>query len=531
MAMMRFRVPNPSEFDPRFWQTAFVAGLDALPVASVNFLHDDELVLETSSRDSCKLSLPWPTRDFGPIVLSTASLRTNQPTYHLLLELARGTLHRIRTDAFFWDRAGVRIPNSHTELIDQAADVFVQAILEKDNPKLSDALAQQSIDLAISAARPLARAYVTQNLHARIRNNEKLQTLFGVRLPSNENWKDLAVPLQPACNTIGIDLPIGSLAANQLLLSTPSLTMDQLRWAKSQNLRVVAGPLVSPTDIHVIRNSLSYPSFENLLNAILEKARNLISQCQGLVQLWDACTGLNNCEATGLDDAQSLKLACSIINLIHTVDPKTPIIFSVDLPAAENMRHGPHAINPVIFAESLIRAHDRDIAGIGLELNLNYWPMGTLPMDLPAISDLIDHWSIQNRSLLIRLTTPLSPNSSSTPAGDPSADQVVSHWRYPSNSMQSSADESDDDTAPEISPSLFANTDQNQCLSYAGTTPPSGLEILQLLLAKQNVDAILWNQCWEDPKSPFKHSGLFGNDLSPRSLVECMIRLRSQYLP
>ncbi len=152
-------------------------------------------------------------------------------------------------------------------------------------------------------------------------------------------------------------------------------------------------------------------------------------------------------------------------------------------------------------------------------------------MDLPAISDLIDHWSIQNRSLLIRLTTPISPNSSSTPHADPSSDQVVSHWRYPSNSTQSSADESDDDTAPEISPSLFANTDQNQCLSYAGTTPPSGLEILQLLLAKQNVDAILWNQCWEDPKSPFKHSGLFGNDLSPRSLVECMIRLRSQYLP
>ena len=529
--MMRFRVPNPSEFDPRFWQTAFVAGLDALPIASVNFLQDNEFVLDVSSRDSCKLSIPWPTRDFGPIVLSTASLRTNQPTYHLLLELARGTLHRIRTDAFFWDRAGVRIPKSHSELIEQAADVFVQAILEKENPTLCDTLAQQSIDLAVSAARPLARAYITQNLHARLRNNEKLQTLFGVRLPSCENWKELAAPLQPACNTIGIDLSISSLTANQSLLQPPALPVEQLRWAKSQNLRVVAGPLVSPSDIHIIRNTLSYPSFENLLNAILEKAQNLISQCQGLVQLWDACTGLNNCEATGLDDAQSLKLACSIINLIHTVDPKTPIIFSVDLPAAENMRHGPHAINPVIFAESLLRAHDRDIAGIGLELNLNYWPMGTLPMDLPAISDLIDHWSVQNRSLLIRLTTPITPANPSGYEGDLATDQIVSHWRYPSTWTKSSAEESDEDTAPEIPTSLYANTDQNQYISYAGTTPPSGLEILQLLLAKQNVDAILWNQCWEDPKSPFKHSGLFGNDRSPRPLVECMIRLRSQYLP
>jgi hypothetical protein len=144
-----------------------------------------------------------------------------------------------------------------------------------------------------------------------------------------------------------------------------------------------------------------------MMENILNKVKYTVSKYHGNVQLWDACNGLSNCQSTGLDDAQSFKLACNVINLIHNLDPKTPLIFSVDIPAAENMRLNNRAINPLVFAESLIRAHDRSIAGIGLELNLNTWPNGTLPLDLPGLSDLIDHWSSQNRSLLVRLTTPL----------------------------------------------------------------------------------------------------------------------------
>ncbi len=539
MAIMRFRIPNALDFDPRFWQAAFVAGIDGRPLKSENGLDEDILILDIDSSDSCKLSIPWPTKDFGPIVLTTASLRSNQPPYDLTLELARGTIHRIRTNAFFWDRTGVRIPNSHSELIDQASDIFVQAILEKENKPLSDSLAQQAIDLTVSAARPLVRAYVTQNLHARLRNNEKLQTLFGVRLPNASNWPQFAEHLLPACNTVSIDCALSS-SNNSTSTESQRGTIEQLQWAKEKNLRVVSGPLVTPMDVRSAQSDPSYDSFESLMAIVLQKVKHTVTKYQGNVQLWDACSGLSNCQSTGLDDAQSFKLACNIINLIHNLDPKTPLIFSVDLPAAENMRLNNRAINPLVFAESLIRAHDRSIAGIGLELNLNRWPDGTLPMDLPGLSDLIDHWSSQNRSLLVRLTTPLELSASSTENLNDLRMQrssIVSNWNYPVKLTATTPQEDDDDTAPEINPAQFTAQVANDKECNAPTNlaskpmPPSGLEILQLLLAKPNVDAILWNQCLDSTDLTIPNAGLFTKDLQPRSIVECMIRLRSQYLP
>lgn len=539
MAIMRFRIPNALDFDPRFWQAAFVAGIDGRPLKSENDLDEDILILDISSSDSCKLSIPWPTKDFGPIVLTTASLRSNQPPYDLTLELARGTIHRIRTNAFFWDRAGVRIPNSHSELIDQASDIFVQAILEKENKPLSDSLAQQAIDLTVSAARPLVRAYVTQNLHARLRNNEKLQTLFGVRLPNTSNWPRLAEHLLPACNTVSIDCALSN-SSNATSTESQHGTVEQLQWAKDKNLRVVSGPLVTPNDVRAAQSDPSCDSFESLMANVLQKVKHTVTKYQGKVQLWDACSGLSNCQSTGLDDAQSFKLACNIINLIHNLDPKTPLIFSIDLPAAENMRLNNRAINPLVFAESLIRAHDRSIAGIGLELNLNHWPDGTLPMDLPGLSDLIDHWSSQNRSLLVRLTTPLELSASSPENLNDLRIQrssIVSNWNYPVKLTATSLQEDDDDTAPEINPAQFTAqvAQEKECNAPTNLAskpmPPSGLEILQLLLAKPNVDAILWNQCLDSTDLTIPNAGLFTKELQPRSIVECMIRLRSQYLP
>jgi hypothetical protein len=196
-----------------------------------------------------------------------------------------------------------------------------------------------------------------------------------------------------------------------------------------------------------------------MMENILNKVKYTVSKYHGNVQLWDACNGLSNCQSTGLDDAQSFKLACNVINLIHNLDPKTPLIFSVDIPAAENMRLNNRAINPLVFAESLIRAHDRSIAGIGLELNLNTWPNGTLPLDLPGLSDLIDHWSSQNRSLLVRLTTPLDLSPPSLQTLDYSKNQtssIVSNWIYPVKLTATAFQDDDDDTAPEINPSQIA---------------------------------------------------------------------------
>jgi hypothetical protein len=114
---------------------------------------------------------------------------------------------------------------------------------------------------------------------------------------------------------------------------------------------------------------------------------------------------------------------------------------------------------------------------------------------------------------------------------------IVSNWNYPVKPTATTSQDDDDDTAPEITPSQIAPqpNSEKDCNAQSNLAskpmPPSGLEILQLLLAKPNVDAILWNQCLDSSEFTIPQAGLFTKDLQPRSIVECMTRLRSQYLP
>jgi hypothetical protein len=140
----------------------------------------------------------------------------------------------------------------------------------------------------------------------------------------------------------------------------------------------------------------------------------------------------------------------------------------------------------------------------------------------------------------VRLTTPLDLSPPSLQPLDNSKNKngsIVSNWNYPVKPTATTSQDDDDDTAPEINPSQIATqpNSEKDCNAQPNLAskpmPPSGLEILQLLLAKPNVDAILWNQCQDSSEFAIPNVGLFTKDLQPRSIVECMTRLRSQYLP
>ena len=100
-----------------------------------------------------------------------------------------------------------------------------------------------------------------------------------------------------------------------------------------------------------------------------------------------------------------MRLAFSVVDAIRHVDPKTPTIVSFDQPWAEYLASQDLDSSPLHFADALIRA-ELGIAGIGLEINLGYWPGGTMTRDLLSVSRQIDHWTVLGLPLLIFLTVP-----------------------------------------------------------------------------------------------------------------------------
>lgn len=531
MGQLRFHVPNSQSYDPKIWSTAFFSGIEGIPWASHNWIENDCLVIDRKMNESGKLSIVWPTEEYGPIILSSASLRCQDTPYWLQVELARGTLHRIRGRAIDWQRLGLKLPEAFTSLMDRAVSQFVQSLITTNNPPLCVSLAQSAIDLAISSSKPLSRAFISQSLQARHQTEKQLSTLLGIKLTPDLGWQLGIESAIPAINTIHISMEMGHIESDSKS-ETFSIIDEQLAWAHKNSMRILAGPLINLQSHAIPKWLYLFSDFESLYEAVCKHAVQVVERYKGQVQLWSAASGLNAPNTLGISDEQVLHLAVGVIQAVRRCDPKTPVILTIDSPWAEYLGQKVDGISPLHFADALIRA-DLGLSGLGLELNMNYWPAGSMPRDLIDISDLIDHWNILGLPLLAQVSGPcsLQPDLYSK-----SKSGIVSTWTYPTAPSWEQSQMSDSgtielaDTIPV--PQSFSASQIDRALASVTRErmPVNGLEVIQMLLSKSNVHGIIWNQYSDRFEHVYPNAGLIARDGKPRSLLDGLARLRQLHI-
>ena len=501
MGNMQFNVPFLDQFDPMVLGTTYVSGIEGVPWAGRIESNEGGFSIERAIDESGKLSIVWPNREFGVSVLTTASLRCQSDAYWLPVELARGTLHRVRQRAFEWQRLGLKLPDAFNVLIDEAVAHFIDAILLlTSSPYLACQKAQQSIDAAMSASRPLCRSFMTQAIQFRIQQEKQLSTLLGIRVGSLPRWRAEAMVAREACNTVEVSPSWHHVEADSDRIGYEVFD-DQMQWAKDQGLRIVGGPLIS-LQPHAIQNWMyMLGDFDSLYQGACQFVQRTVERYRGKVSIWNVGAGLNSPNELGFSDEQILQLAVGIVQAARRADPRTPVLVTMDMPWAEYLGQKANAISPIHFSDALLRA-DLGLSGIGLEMNLSYSPGGSLPRDLIDISDLIDQWSVLAVPLVAFVTTPSSPES------DPNSFakyRMVTDWKLPSLS-------SVEETAPQSQP----------LATYA-------LETIQMLLAKQTVHGIFWNQPSDREKHVYANAGLIDSNGNPRPLLDGLSQLRLRY--
>jgi Glycosyl hydrolase family 10 len=268
----------------------------------------------------------------------------------------------------------------------------------------------------------------------------------------------------------------------------------QVEWAHSAGLRIAAGPLLELDDRGVPDWTYLWEGdFSSLLRFMLDHVRAVVERYRGRVHLWQVASRMTHGHALGLNEEARLQVAAKAINTVRQLDPTTPIIVSFDQPWAEYLAHEQLDLAPLHFADALVRA-DLGLSGIGLEINLGYQPGGSVHRGPLAMSRLIDNWSLLELPLLVSLTVP------SSAAEDPRANgkvQVVSG--------------NAEDVTPE-SQSEWVNRH------------------VPLLLAKNAVQIVLWNQLSDAAPHHFPHSGLFDGANNPKPVLDALQKIRKQYL-
>jgi hypothetical protein len=195
------------------------------------------------------------------------------------------------------------------------------------------------------------------------------------------------------------------------------------------------------------------------------------------------------------------------------------VVVTIDSPWAEYLGQKPDGISPLHFADALVRA-DLGLSGLGLELNLNYWPYGSLPRDLIDLSDLVDHWNVLGLPLLVQLSTPSVTTVDSLAT---SKTEIVSNWKHPTPLAWDSKSNNDSSNSDTDSKSMSTDLVKHRL-------PINGLEAIQMLLAKVNVHGIIWNQFCDRSEHVYPNAGLVAPIGRKRSLLDAMARLRQLHV-
>lgn len=477
------------------WKSGYLSGIENIPWEGSVHFSGGRLSISRRIDESGKLSIPWVIPGYGPVTLTTCSLRSGVDPYRLPLELARGSCFRIRTQADAWERAGLQVSSSFKDLIAEGTSHFVGAALRSGHADASADEAVKALRHLEAASADLLESYSAQALSSRREQEGQLGTLLGTSLRPGQLPTDNQAGLYTeTCNAANVRISWADIE-NDAGHWDFEATDELLGFCERHGLRVIGGPLfdfqdkMMPHWLYLLEDN-----FEGLLDSVCRFIDRAVRRYRGRVHLWNCAAGLNNRGPLKLTEDQVMRLAVSTIQTVRRADPTTPVIVAFDQPFGEYLSRVRDGISPLHCADALLRA-GLGLSGVGLELRMNYHDIGTLPRTNLEFSQTLDRWAVLGVALLCQLTVPAGD------ATDPRALRPA-------------------EVFPVHPPAPITARDQ---LRIAGG-------FLRTLLAKPFVHGIIW-EGWDDSRPhALPHCGLLDERGQPRPLQQYLARLRRDFL-
>ena len=404
MGVMRFVVSPPDRITPEMAQLAYMSGLDRIPWRGGARLIDGKLIFDRDVSESGNLFLPWPVEGVGTLTLSTGCLLERDAPYHLPLELARGEVCQFRNQLADWRSVGLVVPESVLRAADDAARLFFRAANRPAGSDESVRLAEQSLCRIVDAAERLAACYAEQAWAVR-RLSHQRRPWLGIDLGATPLDDQTARQLAATFNAARVPLAWAEIETSEGARNW--MTFDrQIRWCKEQNLFTCAGPLLqfgpgcSPDWLYLFEDD-----FAGLQASVSEFVEAVVSRYRGRVDLWQCAGRPNTADLLALEEDEIVQLTAHVVEQVHSLDPKTPLVVSFDQPWSEYLGRRDVDFPPMYFADALLRA-DLGLSALMLEINMGYEPGGTLPRDPIDFSRQLDAWSGLGLPLYLAVCSP-----------------------------------------------------------------------------------------------------------------------------
>ncbi len=494
MGQMRFRLHNRNRIAEGGLRRIYVSGSDEVPWQTRAYWDGDDLVAERSTSESGNVTVPWQVDGYGECLLTTATLMERTRPYQLEVELARGLIQRIRTRLFVWEWLGFACPEELQEKLQQATREFSLAATIQDTPSESAVAANRAITLALPTSEAMVNHVSQKAIASRQKDQPKLSTLVGTSLTPKTPDVDVLRHLVESCNIIEIPIAWRDIEADEGSRDWKQ-TDQQLAWCQKGGIKVAAGPLLRLDDLGVPDWMVLWEGdFDNLVQVMLDHVRAVVTRYAGRVHLWHVASRVNSSKLLSLEEEQRLYLVAQALDIVRQIDPRTPTVVSFDQPWAEYLGQKDEGLAPIHYADALVRA-DLGVSGFGLEINLGCRPAGTARRPIFELGRLLDQWSVWGLPLMVSLSTPSDTQEDLKARPGISIDPVGA----------------DGKASPESQ------------LDWAAS-------VLPLLLGRNNVQIVLWNQLTDAAPHEFPNSGLFDKQNYPKPVVRLFRDLRKSHL-
>ncbi len=494
MGQLSFFVPQRDRLQPGTVERAYTAGMECIPWHGKNVMNDNHLVIDRHVDESGCLYIPWLVEGHGEMIVSTTSLMERDEPYNLPVELARGTLNRIRNQLAVWRGQGFTPSAEFMTSLRSATNRFIKSATSQiDDPVRAADEANACLIHGMDAITQLAHDFSGQVLQMRHKSAQRLPTLLGARLDSTPMDQQQAQYFRSAFNTALVSCNWREI---EEIEGEPDWSQvdKQVEWCRASGLKIGSAPL-----LRLNKNNLPdwlylwEDDYDMIRQSVLGYVQSAVKRYAGKMQIWHCAAGMNVSGALGLPEEYKLRLTVDAIQTVRQHDQRAPVIVSFDQPWAEYLAHEDLDLSPLHFADALVRA-ELGVAGIGLEINLGYWPGGTLPRDFLEFNRLLDHWSHLGLPLLLFLTLPSSAED------DPASKRNSQPLAQLAGGINSQA--------------------QAQFVQ----------RLLPLLLSKQNVHGIFWTQVNDALPHEYAHGGVFDGQTKPKPLLNVFSKLRQQHL-
>ncbi len=507
-------------------------GADNMPVPADVEVEDGRLTLRRNAKESICLNIPWAIEGVGRLMGSTATLAPRQPPYQLVIELARGKLHQVRSQASDWRSSGLQISATLDDDIRNLHSVFCQALLggevvakrmEDGGSKIEDgeAMVPSSIlyppsspqvttppphhpttppltthhsplEMSYQAAEQLVAAYVDQVFQTRHQRSPRLETALGCRL-----GRALPTPqadaLAQACNTVCVPLAWKDVERDREgYFWEPGDTV--LSWAAARDLTVTAGPLIDfspallPDWLRQYEQDLS-----SMVDFMCRYVENAVRHYRGRIRRWQLTAAANCADLTGLTDDDLLWLTNKLVQAARQAEPSVELSIGIAQPWGE---YGVvrERYSPFMFADMLTRS-GLNLSALDLEIVMGVAPRGSYCRDLLETSRVLDLYALLELPLQVTLGYPSAGEPDMN--ADPDLRVDAGHWR--------------DGCTPEVQ------------AEWAGA-------VAALALCKPYVRSVQWAHAADNEPHQFPHCGLIDTEGNVKPALERLKELREKHL-